>query len=198
MFLPWAHIAELEVQCDGDRWKSPWIGLQHHLAQHLTQHLATISRCLEILNFMLSLFLSVENLPIRLEALHWGLRSLLFFRLRVGSRNSWSRPDNFAVPSAIGKINTSPFCGVHTSFALILQGWISDASICPSSSRSATRISHFQLPHRLAHVRGIFPIALSYQIGGALTCLLKKIGLYSTIAPTGITGPLNFSPNRLS
>ena len=45
-------------------------GLQHHLAQHLTQHLATVSRCLEVLNFMLSLFLSVENLPIRLEALH--------------------------------------------------------------------------------------------------------------------------------
>ena len=25
MFLPGAHIAELKVQCDGDRWKSPWI-----------------------------------------------------------------------------------------------------------------------------------------------------------------------------
>ena len=98
----------------------------------------------------------------------------VFFRLWVGSWNSWSRPDNFAVQSAIGKINTSPFCGVHTSVPWILRGWISDASICPSSSRSATRISPFQIPQRLGHVRRIFPVALSYQIGGALTCLLKK------------------------
>ena len=65
---------------------------------------------------------SVETLPIRLEAVH--LKSALptgCSRLRVGSRNSWSFPDHFAVPSATGNTNSSPLCVVSTSFALMLQ-----------------------------------------------------------------------------
>ena len=51
----------------------------------------------------ISLILSVETLPIRLEVLHWDLHSLRVVpALRVGSRNSWSSPYNFAAPSAIG------------------------------------------------------------------------------------------------
>ena len=62
-------------------------------------------------------------------------------RLLVGSRNSWSLPDNFAVPSAVGKMKYSLICGVNTSFALIRRGWISDAPMFSNSSLSATRIS---------------------------------------------------------
>ena len=49
-------------------------------------------------------------------------------RLRVGSRNSWSLPDNFTVPSANGNIECSLLCGVITAFAFTLRAWISDAS----------------------------------------------------------------------
>ena len=81
------------------------------------------------------LFLSVETFPVRLEVLR-----------RVGSWNSWSLSDNFATPSAVGKRNCSLLRGVKkTSFALILRGWISDASSFSNSSMSATRISLFKI-----------------------------------------------------
>ena len=38
------------------------------------------------------------------------------------SRNSWSLPYNFAVPSANGQINSSPFCLIIVSLALIRRG----------------------------------------------------------------------------
>ena len=60
--------------------------------------------------------------------------------LRADSRNSWSLPNNFAVPSAIGRIKMlSLFCGVNASFALSLRTWISDASIFSNSSNAYPR-----------------------------------------------------------
>ena len=69
------------------------------------------------------LVLLVEALPIRRE--NFPLRSALptvCFRLRVGSRNSSSLPDNFGVPSATGNMNSSPFRVINTSFTLTLRG----------------------------------------------------------------------------
>ena len=65
-------------------------------------------------------FSVICSLPIRLDFstdLH-SSRSVP----RVGSRNSWSLPDNFSVPSAIGNMNSRSFCLINTSFALILRG----------------------------------------------------------------------------
>ena len=45
-------------------------------------------------------------------------------RLRVASRTPQSLPDNFVVPSAIGKIKCSPLFGVLPSFALSFRAWI--------------------------------------------------------------------------
>ena len=68
--------------------------------------------------------------------------------LEWSSRNSWSLPDNFAVPSANGNLNSFPFRLIKVSFALIRRGQISDASIFCNSSKSAIRISPFHNPHR--------------------------------------------------
>ena len=73
--------------------------------------------------------LSVETLPIRLDIPLWDLQSL-----RLIPALEWVLgiirslfPDKFAVPSAIGKMNSS-FRGINTSFTLILQRQMSDAS----------------------------------------------------------------------
>ena len=41
------------------------------------------------------------------------------YRLGVGSGNSWSLPGTFAVPSSTENVNSSSFCVINTSFALI-------------------------------------------------------------------------------
>ena len=131
-FLHWSLILNLP-------------GRQHHLAQHLTQHLATVFPMpggSEILVEFVSVGWNPSDSP-------WSspLKSSLHTSrccLRVGSRNSWSRPDNFAVPSAIGKMNSSLLCGVNTSFALNFQGGFLIRPSFFSSSRSATSISPFQ------------------------------------------------------
>ena len=71
----------------------------------------------------------------------------------------WSLPDNFAVPSASGKIKCSPFFGVVIFFALSLRAWISDVQVS-QLLLSATKISPL-------HSRGIFQVKVSYQNGGA-------------------------------
>ena len=65
--------------------------------------------------------------------------------LRVGSRSYEPLPVNFAVPSAIGNMNSSSSCLISIFFAKVLQGKISDASKSLDSSRSAIRISLFQI-----------------------------------------------------
>ena len=152
-----------------------------------TYEIQQIENLVPLITCMLSVFLSVVPFPFALKPSTEVFAPYGFFRLWVGSRNSWSRPDNFAVPFADGKINSSPFCGVKTSFSLILRGWISDASIFPSSSRSATRISPFQIRQRSAHIRGIFLVARSW-----------RNRIIFNHCPKGITGPLSGSPNRLS
>ena len=97
------------------------------------------------------------------------------FRLRVGSRISWSLPDNFAVPSAIGNIELLSFVASITSFALILRGWISDTSIFSNSSMSATRISPCQIHPVIQCISEKMVLAkLSCQIGEALLDLVQK------------------------
>ena len=92
-------------------------------------------------------------------------------RLRVGSRNSWTLKDNFAVPSAVKKI-----CGVNTAFALSLGAWISDASMFSSSSMSATGCLLSKFHTRSIRIRGIFQVKLSCRTGGILIGLWQKSG----------------------
>ena len=69
-------------------------------------------------------------------------------RLRVGSWNSLSFPENFADPSATGKINCPSFGVFRSSFAFSLLGYVSDASNFSNSSISKIRVSSYQIPHR--------------------------------------------------
>ena len=50
------------------------------------------------------------------------------------------------VPSSTGNMKFPLLCGVHTSFALSVLAWSSDASISSNSSMSATIMSAFQIP----------------------------------------------------
>ena len=72
------------------------------------------------------------------------------------------------------KMFTLFFCGVKTSFALSLRGWISDTSMFSNSSMSATRVPPFHSSLRSVHIRRIFQIKLSCQVGGASTVLQEK------------------------
>ena len=88
--------------------------------------------------------------------------------------------------------------GVDTSFALSLQAWISDASICSNSSMSAVSMSPFQIPTAC----NAYPRNIPGKTFGPNWCnldwSLAETGWYSTIAPNGITVPLNGIPNRHS
>ena len=67
-------------------------------------------------------FCGLRLSPIRLWS--FSLKTYLFSAcssLGVGSRNSSSLPDNFAVPSATRNMNSFPFCVILSSFALILR-----------------------------------------------------------------------------
>ena len=113
-------------------------------------------------------------------------------RMKVDVLRRWSPPETLAVPSATGNFKLSHFIGVNTSFALSLRTWISDASICSISWMSVIDMSPFQIP----------PACIAYPRNIPNWCNLDRsfaeIGWYSTIAPNGITGPLNGIPNRLS
>ena len=87
MILLSACKVELEVQCDDDK--------RSHLVS---------TKSLYVLQPHL-LVLSVEALPTLLSS----SPPTASFRLGVVSRKSSSLPDNFAVPSATGNMNTSPF-----------------------------------------------------------------------------------------
>ena len=100
---------------------------------------------------------------------------------------------NFAVPSAIGNVNFHLFLDINNSSAMSLRAWISDASTFPSSSMSATKISHFQiLTATNAHPKNI-PGKTFLPTWSNLLQISDDIQ-----PPNGITRPLNGSPNRLS
>ena len=99
-------------------------------------------------------------------------------RVRVGSRKSLSLPDNFAVPSAAGNMNSSPFCVIKTSFALILRGWISDASKFAKSSKSAIRIFPFQIPPAISSKPRKIPGKTVFPNWWSLDWSLADIGWY--------------------
>ena len=71
----------------------------------------------------------------------------------------------------------SPFSGVMASFALSLRAWISGAHKFSGSSRSATHMSPFQIPHAYnACPRNIPGATLHTRTGGWLTGLYQKSG----------------------
>ena len=123
------------------------------------------------------------------------------FRLRVGSRNSQSLHNNFAVPSVTGNMNSSPLCVTNTSFDLIFRGSISDASNLSKFSSSlifATKIYPFQILAACnAHLENT-TCRTFLPNWWRLHCFFVALRLYSTIAPNGITRLVNGSSNRLS
>ena len=123
---------------------------------------------------------------------------ILWSRLWVGSRTSWSLPNSFDVPSATGKMKCSPLCGVDTSFALILRGWISDTCIFSNSSKSAIKMSPFQILSAINAYPRKIPGKTFLPNWWSLDWSRTEMEWYSTNQPKGILGPLNGSPNRLS
>ena len=102
------------------------------------------------------------------------------------------------MPSAIGNTNFSPVLDVNIYFALSLRAWSSDASNCPRSSTSATRISLWQIPPaKYAYPKNI-PGKTFLPNWWSLDWSFTEIGNCSTNAPNGKISPLNGSPNRLS
>ena len=105
---------------------------------------------------------------------------------------TWSPPGNLTVSSALGKMNFSPFMCVHTSFALSLFAWISNSSTLSNSSMSATKVSPFQIPTAC----NAYPRNIPGKTFGPNWCSRDKssaeIGWYSTIAPKGITGSVEW------
>ena len=103
-------------------------------------------------------------------------------RTKVDVLRSWSPPRVLIRPSVIGKINSPLSLGNITSFALSL--FLNRFPMRPS----------FPTPQGLRNNPGktFFP---NWWI---LDWSFAEIGWYSTIAPNGITGPLNGIPNRLS
>ena len=76
--------------------------------------------------------------------------------------------------------------------------WSADASISSNSSMHATKMSPFQI----LSAYNAYPRNIPGKTSGPNWCSLDRSsaerGWYSTIAPIGITGPLNGIPNRLS
>ena len=56
----------------------------------------------------------------------------------------------------------------------VLSRMYSDASIFSNSSMSATKMSPFQIHQHTRHNRGVFPVKLSYRIGGVLAGLSQR------------------------
>ena len=116
-------------------------------------------------------------------------------RVKVDVLRRCSHPKILTVPSATGNVKF-PLHGVNTSFALSLLAWTPDASICSNSSMSATVMSPFQM------LPAYKTEECSWQDFEPNWCRLDwsfgELGWYLTIAPNGITGPLNGIPNSLS
>ena len=115
--------------------------------------------------------------------------------LRWGFRRR-SPPGRLTVPSVTGNMELSPLIGVNTSVALSLRAWSSDASICSNSSMSAIIMSPFQIPPEC----NAYPTNIPGKTFGpnwwSQDRSFAAIGWYSTIAPNGITGPMNGFSNR--
>ena len=128
--------------------------------------------------------------PLRV-ALRFSLTS--WSRLGLDSRTSWSLRNNFAVPSGIGSMKFSPFFDVNTSFALSLRARLSDASEFPSSSLTVcnqnTSFPDFP-PEINASLRNV-PGKTFLPNWWSLVWSFAEIGWCSTIAPSGMTRPLN-------
>ena len=114
---------------------------------------------------------------------HWSspLRSSIFtvcFRLGVGSRNSLSLPNNLAAPSAIGNMNSSPFCETNTSFALILSSltnfWCVQFFQIFQIHNLKRLLSKFT--PRSIHTQERYQVIRSCQIGEVLIDLALKSG----------------------
>ena len=117
-------------------------------------------------------------------------------RIKVDVLRTWSPPESFTVPSAIGNLIFSPLVDVNTSFALSLFAWISDASIFSNSSTSATKMSPFQVhPVCTACPRNL-PGRTFEPNWCSRDRSFAEIGWCSTIAPNGIIGPLTGAPNH--
>ena len=128
MFLPSANGVELVIRCDENEWS--------HLG--LTKSLFGVQRQL--------LFLSIETLPVRLEVLHWDLRSLqvvLAFEWVLRIRGLLLTI--LLYHPLLGILNIHTFVASILLFALILRGLISHASMFSNSSMSAIRISPCQI-----------------------------------------------------
>ena len=96
---------------------------------------------------------------LRLTRSHCGLllhHVLLCSRRRVGSRNSWSLPDIFGAPTAIGKMKTSLLCDVSTSFASI-RGLLTRPCLPIPQCLQPTYLLSKSSP-RLMHIREIFHV----------------------------------------
>ena len=180
MFLP-ARRVELEFHCDGDRWS----------------HLESTRSRNGLLRHLL--ILPVETLPIRLEVLHWDLRSLR------------------SVPALEWVLGHRSLFLTVLLYHLLLGRWIHNLfvwSIHPSrlffedknlmhtnfskSSNSAINISSFQIPPAIRSQPRKIPGNTFLPNWWFLDWSFGEVGWYSTIPPKGIIGPLTCSPNRLS
>ena len=176
MTLVSAHRDELEVQCDDDKWShlrltKSHFGLQRHLV-----------------------FLLVETYPCFLKVLLWDLDSLRVGPAPLGRFSefvvsSWQ----FCCSICDWEHEVFTFFDVNTSFALNLRAWISDASNFP-----AIKTSPFQIPCATNANSRNTPGKTFLPNWWNLDWSLAEIGWYSTIAPNGMTRPLNGSPNRRS
>ena len=118
--------------------------------------------------------------------------------LRVRSRISWYSKRFCRAVCDWEHENVHTFCGVNTSFASMLRGWISDASIFSKSSMSSTRMSPFQIPPAYRSYPRNNPGKTVFPNWWILDWSFAVLGWYSTNEPNGIIGPLNGSPKRLS
>ena len=177
MILLSAREDELEVLCDDDKWSPLRLtrrqcGLQRH-----------------------RVFLLVETHPSFLEILFWDLHS---------------QHDNTALELILGlhDVVHTICCSIgEREYDIFTRARRQYVFCTESSSMDFGRVYFSQLlnvcNHDISfsrllpqpmHIREISLARLSYQIGGTLTGLSKK----STIAPNGMIGPSNGSPNRLS
>ena len=99
-----------------------------------------------------------------------------FSWLKVGVLRTFSHPDNFTFPSAMGTMKFSTLLGVNTSFALSLRAWISDASILSNSSMSATKMFPFQILRADNTFPRIFPGKTFFPNWQSLDRSLAEIG----------------------
>ena len=108
----------------------------------------------------------------------------------MGSRNWWSLPDSFVVPSGIWSFKCSPLVGVNTSFALILRARISTASMFFQFLNVCDQNLSFPSSLRNHYVSGgTYHVKLSYRIGGSLDWSFAEIGDFQPLRQKGLTWP---------